>query len=281
MRQTDEALSAEQYQHLIDCQLCRMICAAIDLHPNQGWNTCFAFDIMIEMLQQCIFSKKTNRPNFNNCPLISERYEVNKHGGIFIVPGKASHSTDKIPGSRQVRFRDSAGYGQASFFLLFKLTSSVKAGKGAFFCNMNLFYSDATDLIENLKMFTGNPIPLGHFNKAAKAIQKFCRKCPHNICDEHKPSACELALYNEIYNNSKLNFCSRCKDDCSVNKQLVIFLEYIIKLYISLPFVPKSTLRQIFGNNFVESYLSYCVINETHVYPKANPNFIFSKALLQ
>ena len=281
MRETDDSLLAEQYQHLIDCELCRMICAAIDLHPNQGWNTCFAFDITIEMLQRCLNSKKTDRPNFNNCPLISERYAVNRHGGIFVSQGKASHSTDRIPGTRLVKFRDSAGSRQAGYFLLFKLTSSIKAGKGTFFCNMHLFFNDATELLESLKMFNGNPLPLEHFNKAAKAIQIFCRKCPNNICAEHKPNACELTLYNEIYNNSKLSFCSKCNVECSVNKQLMIFFENIIKLYISLPFTPKTTLKQLFGNDFITKYLSFCTITETHASPKANPNFVVSLTMLQ
>ena len=280
MRETDPAMEPQQFEHLINCQLCRMICGQIDCHPSQGWDNVFSFDFMVELLSKCLESLKTDKPNFNNCPLISDRYHVDNKGGLYIAPGKSSHSTYKIQGTHFVKFRESAGYKAASHFLVFKLTSQVQAGKGSFFCKMTLFYDDAIQLLNHLKLFCGNQVSIAHFDKAAKAIQMFCRKCPNNIVREDKHGPCAMILYTEIYNSSTLSFCNKCSDMCVVNKQLIAFFEHIINFYMSLNFRPKTSLRFIFGSTFVEKFLSHCVISGPHATLEANHNFVFPLHIL-
>ena len=280
MKSTDDNDKQLQYSHLCSCKLCRMNRTAVDFHPSHNWDASFCFDLMLTPLQKCILSRYSDHPTFNNAPLVNQRYEVDNNGGIFIVPGKSSHSTVKIPRSALVKFRENAGAQPASCFLLLKLTSSTKAGKGANFVRIKSFYQDADKIINSLKRFQQNTLPLAHFNKAVSILKPYCRKAPSNIVANEKLSVCGINLYNEIYNNSNLKFCSNCTD-CTINNDLIEFTVQILKLYISLSFEPNSKLTKVFGREFVNAFLDRCDKTPTHATLKTNQNFIFPLNLIE
>ena len=280
MKSTDDADRAAQYSHLLSCQLCRMHCTSVDFHPSNGWDCSFSFDLMLEPLQECFLTRYSSEPKFNNAPLVDRRYNVDVSGGINIVPGKSSHSTFRVPGSSVVKFREGAGESAANCFLLFKLISNVPAGKGAFFARIKSFYKDADIIIDALKRFQPNVIPLAHFQKAVKMLKVYCRKAPRNLAAEEKLSVCGLKLYNLIYNDSKIAFCTACSD-CTVNKDIMQILECVIKMFLAMTNPPSTKLSTIFGADVMETFLKNCDVTATHATLKTNQNFIFPLSIIQ
>ena len=281
MKSVDDNDLDAQYQHLLLCKMCRMYRASVDFHPSQGWDTSFSFDLMLEPLSECYQSRFSENPKFNNGPLVNRRYEVDKFGGIFIVPGKSSHSTTRLPKSPLLKFRDSAGVQTASCFLLLKLTSNIQAGTGSIFVPIKSFNSDANIVFDALKKFTNNPLPLAHFNKAVAVLKVYCRKTPSNIIPSEKLSVCGMRLFNEIYNKSALVFCSSCTEPCNVNKDLVNVMEQLIKMYISMNPTPSTRLRTVLGSDFINHFLTHCDVSTTHVTLKSNQNFVFPIQLIE
>ena len=281
MKSTKDEDSSLQYEHLLKCKLCRMHRSSVDFHPAQGWDSAFSFDLLLEPLQACLLSRFSDSPKFNNCPLVNRRYEPDRNGGIFVVPGKSSHSTYRITGSHGCKFRESAGVQAASCFLLFKLTSTVQAGKGEIFAPIKCFYNDADIIIDSLKRFQNNTLPLAHFNKAVSILKVYCRKNPNNLTQSDKLSVCGIKLFNEIYNQSVLKFCSDCPNSCSVNKDLTIIFEHVIKMYISMTVRPSTKLVKIFGSEFVNQFLTNCDVTPTHASLKTNQNFVFPLDLIE
>ena len=271
----DEDLNA-QYMHLLACKMCRMYRSSVDYHPAQGWDSSLSFDLMLEPLQLCIKSRFSDSPKFNNCPLVNRRYDVDNNGGFHLVPGKSSHSTVRIPGGHLCKFRETAGVQAASCFLLLKLTSiGISAGKGEIFVPIKSFNNDACVIIESLKKFQPNTLQLAHFDKAVSVLKQYCRKNPNNLAPSDKLSVCGMKLFNEIYNNSQLKFCTDCDTLCSVNKDLILIFEHVIKLYISMTDKPTTKLVNTFGRDFINQFLTHCIITPTHVALKSNQNFIF------
>ena len=280
MKSTNENDFQAQYEHLCQCRLCRMHRCSVDLHPVQGWSTSFSTDLMIEPMQKAFLSKSSSNPKFNNCPLVNRRYEVDNNGGFFLCPGKSSHSTTRVPRTHLVKFRDSAGSAPASCFLMLKLISNTPAGKGEIFVRINDMFKDADKILDSLKRFQDNTLPLMYFNKAVSVLKLYCRKAPNNIHPDDKPSACSLKLYNEIYNNSNLKLCTDCTN-CTVNTDLVKITEYLILMYKSMNTIPCTKLNKILGKDLIQHFLTHCDVTPPHASLKANQNVAFPLAILE
>ena len=280
MKSVNDEDQNAQYSHLLSCKMCRMNRASIDFHPSAGWDCNFSFDLMLEPVIDSFLNRSSVNPKFNNGPLVNRRYEVDNNGGLFIVPGKSSHSTVRVPKTPFVKFREAAGVQAASCFLLLKLTSTAPAGAGAIFVPLHSFFSDANITMEALKRFQGNQLPLSHFNKAVSILKAYCRKTPPNISPEEKLSVCGMKLFNEIYNKSSLKYCTDCSN-CAVNKDMTAFFEQMIKMYISMNPQPTTSLKKIFGSDFISHFLTHCDVSSTHVTSKTNQNFVFPIKLVK
>ena len=273
------ASQKDQINHLMSCQMCRMIMASLDLHPSNGWDCQLCFDISLELLIDGFKNRNDKIPLFNSTPFINKQYQVDNLGGGFFVPGKSSHSTYTVPGTRSVSFKASAGEQPSKFFLLFKAISNCDCGKGLIFIEFRRFYSDAVLILESLKKFQSNSIPLTHFERAARALQKYCRKTPANIVAKDKLTSCGMNLYNSIYNSSKIGICTKCSN-CDVTIDMMKFIENFLQFIISIENGPNIKMTRVIDRNSINYFIdNYCQVQDDKLILNSNQNVIFSKSI--
>lgn len=260
--------------------MCRMVKSSLDLHPGNGWDGNLCFDISIDLLIDGFKNRNNSLPLFNSAPFINKRYEIDSSGGAFFVPGKSSHSTNRVPGTTNVTFRSSAGEQASKFFLLFKVLSRCECGKGLIFVEFQKFYNDAIDILESLQLFRSNPLSLFHFERAAKALQKYCRTAPSNIVQKDKLDSCGLFLYNNIYNSSKIEKCNKC-ESCTVTDDVMNFIEHFLQFILTLKTNSSIKLTRMTDlktlNHFVENC---CLEKGENLVLKSNENLTFKKSNL-
>ena len=218
----------DQYNHLIDCNSCRLLMATYDFHSISRKDQHLANDYFTKTLMDGYQSYLEGVYKWNNVPFVDETNAVNSSGGFVCAPGKGSHAFEDAkdePGF--VKMKANAGTRNGMIYSLMLFVSPCNAAKGEFFISFQQMYENSHLYLREFSANGGNSAVRRYWALMSKSIIRILRFYPQNIRPSEALNACEQRFNINIFRDGKIRFCSNCAEfkTCAVNAQVAEYLQ--------------------------------------------------------